>query len=182
MPSDGKHYTKDIKLRLEKARLRMRAIAIRKARQKVNISFYADSADRARADAGCQLLHGVTFAMFCKQQWQAFAAVTPRPPRRRKIEEMDSRELFFAQFPEKDKLIAETVLAMAAYMEPGDMMTTDEVMDAYDAPPEARTMPEYRAVGAVMKVLGFARLQIARDGKRVWVYRKPANMLVPPAE
>lgn len=182
MPTDRKHYTEAKRVALAKARARMAAVRTRKAQQKVNIRFYGDESARARVDAACQMLHGMSFAMWCKTEWTALEETMPKPPRRKRIEELSARELFFEQFPVNDRLYAETAIAMSEYMEPGETMTASDVLDACEVDQASRAMTEYHSVGRVMKGLRWTRCKIKRDDKWIWAYRKPQNALIPPPE
>jgi hypothetical protein len=180
MSFDERDYTTSRRLsKLDKTRMRLLAETTRKKEMRVNIGFRADPHDRTRVDIACELVHRMSFAMYCKSEWEVLARSLPGRSRRPRIEEMSSRELYFAQFAEDDRSLVETILAMSEGMHPGDTLTTAEVCEGCGVP---ESMPAFRSVGKILKALRWRRAHVTKNGRQIWVYHKPKEMLVPPPE
>jgi hypothetical protein len=176
-----------IRKRLDDAKDRMLARRALKSSRRVNFSIVADPSVRSRVDDWSIAEHGCTFPALIKEMYEEGAkAIRPRKyPRVSEdyLSSLSPLDLFLARFHEDDRDWAELVFAMAKRMQPGEFLSTGDMCDECEYPMDSvlRSRSSLQGIGRVMKLMKprWIRMQIVRDGKRIWAYKKPVGMYFP---
>lgn len=160
-----------------------RPVHRRKIADRVDVQFRANPDHRAKANAGAQLLYNCdSFALLCKKLYLECVEKAPRLesiPAGLDPRMMSPEQLYYAQFLPQDQIIAEVVAAMARSMETGATVTALEISRAIDGEEQTFTPQQLVCVGRVMKMLGWPRKRVRKDGGKLqWVYVKPVHGLI----
>jgi hypothetical protein len=118
-----------------------------------------------RAEEGCFANEGVNLTTWLKEAVGSFADVIPRDGLHRASKRYDTTDVTDQEW--------ETVIKDYLGFIGDFMPTVSDILDQLDWPPGARDREALMRVGRIMKRLRCGKTQVYRNGKRVWVYRKP---------
>jgi len=152
----------------DRLRQRSRMQQIRaKARTTIRITVGLDTAERA--EEGCFAALGVNLSTWLKDEIASFADLIPRDGKTRVNRRWD-----VASDQEREWL--DILSAYLDELPPHAQVSAQELFETGAGNQGMRASQEdLIRIGRVMKRLRWRRSRIARDGKRLWVYRKPAD-------